>query len=173
MMKNTVREPVAGYERWDVEQFRKLNHVTNAAEGSHHIRPVRGAPEGNINCLKHGAYANRFLTAEEQNVFHDLVGRLREDFSFNASSDFVQVELASIYFLKIGRALEQDNIEAAHKLDQMLRGHLKDLKATKIAREGEEPKGTETTPAEWATALLEKLAESETKAKAEPEKTQE
>jgi hypothetical protein len=43
----------------------------------------------------------------------------------------------------------------------MIRCHLKDLKATKIAREGEEPKGPETTPAEWATALLEKLAKAE------------
>ena len=31
------------------------------------------------------------------------------------------------------------------------------------AREGEAAKGPETTPAEWATALLEKLAESQKK----------
>jgi len=43
----------------------------------------------------------------------------------------------------------------------MIRCHLKDLKATKIAREGEAAGGPETTPAEWATALLEKLAESQ------------
>jgi len=43
----------------------------------------------------------------------------------------------------------------------MIRCHLKDLKATKIAREGEEPKGPETTPAEWASALLERWTESQ------------
>ena len=45
----------------------------------------------------------------------------------------------------------------------MIRCHLKDLKATKIAREGEAARGPETTPAEWATALLEKLAEAQRK----------
>ena len=43
----------------------------------------------------------------------------------------------------------------------MIRCHLKDLKATKIAREGEEPKGPETTPAEWASSLLNRWAESQ------------
>jgi hypothetical protein len=37
---------------------------------------------------------------------------------------------------------------------------MKDLKTTKIAREGEEPKGPQTSPAEWAAALLEKVAEA-------------
>jgi hypothetical protein len=37
------------------------------------------------------------------------------------------------------------------------------IRTTKIAREGEASQGPETTPAEWATALLEKLAESQKK----------
>ena len=157
MMKNTVRKPVAGYERRDVEQFRKLSTA-------HPIRParaIRGASEGNTNRLKHGAYANRFLSTEEQAIFHELVCGLREDFAFNASSDFVQVELVGIYFLKIGRALGEDNIEAAHKIDQMLRGHLKDLKATKLGRGASDSMKPAITPAEWATALLEKIAKAE------------
>ena len=36
---------------------------------------------------------------------------------------------------------------------------MKDLKTTKIAREGEEPKGPQTSPAEWAAELLEKVSE--------------
>ncbi len=161
-MKNTVREPVALYERRDVEQFRKLS--TN--------RPVRlaraacGAPEGNTNRLKHGAYANRFLSTEEQAIFHELVFGLREDFAFNVSSDFLQVELVGIYFLKIGRALGEDNIAATHKIDQMLRGHLKDLKATKLGRGAPDSMKPAITPAEWATALLEKLAAHEARKKA-------
>lgn len=155
-MKNTTAKQVAGYERRDVEQFRKLNV-------EYPVRNGRGAPNGNTNRLRHGAYANRFLSPEEQEVFHELVGKLRDDFAFNASSDFIQVELASIYFLKIGRALGEDNIEAAHKLDQMLRGHLKDLKATKLSRDTPDANELKTTPAEWATALLERIAESDAK----------
>lgn len=155
-MRNTIRKPVAGYERRDVEQFRKLSAACPARTG-------RGAPNGNINRLKHGAYANRFLSDEEQDIFHELVGKLRDDFAFNASSDFIQVELVGIYFLKLGRALAEDDIEAAHKLDQMLRGHLKDLKATKRSRNASDTSESATTPAEWATALLERFAEAEKK----------
>jgi len=157
-MKNTTAKPVAGYERRDVEQFRKLNAKQPVQTG-------RGAPCGNTNRLKHGAYANRFLSDEEQEVFRKLVGKLRDDFAFNASSDFIQVELAAIYFLKIGRALGEDNIEAAHKLDQMLRGHLKDLKATKLSRSASDSTEPATTPAEWATALLERFAAHEARKK--------
>lgn len=122
-----------------------------------------GAPEGNTNALKHGIYADRFLSPDEKKVFHAIITQLHEDFVFNKSSDFLQVELVAVYFLKLGRAQEAGDYDAAERLDRMIRCHLKDLKATKIAREGEEPKGAETTPAEWATALLEKLAEAEKK----------
>lgn len=120
-----------------------------------------GAPEGNTNALKHGIYADRFLSADEKKVFDAIITQLHEDFVFNKSSDFLQVELVAVYFLKLGRAQETGDYDAAERLDRMIRCHLKDLKATKIAREGEEPKVAETTPAEWATALLEKLAEAE------------
>jgi len=146
-------KPLAGYECRDVDQFRRL---TANKQGP-------GAPEGNTNRLKHGVYANRFLSDEEQAVFHQIMGGLREDFSFNQSSDFIQVELAGIYFLKLRRAMDNDDWEAASKIDGMLRGHLKDLKLTKIMREGEARELPQTTPAEWATSLLEKLAEAERK----------
>ena len=45
----------------------------------------------------------------------------------------------------------------------MIRCHFKDLKAAKRSRDREVPSGPGTTPAKWATALLEKLAESEKK----------
>lgn len=156
-------KPLAEYECRDVEQFRKL--AVNK-EGP-------GAPEGNLNRLTHGVYANRFLSSEEQVIFNQIVSRMRDDFSFNKSSDFIQVELVSIYFLKLARAMEHDDWDAASKIDGMLRGHLKDLKSTKIVREGIEAKKPETTPAEWATALLERYAEHEkqNKAKVESQKT--
>ena len=122
-----------------------------------------GALPGNHNSLRHGIYADRFLSPEERPLFETIIGQLYQDFVFNKSSDFMQVELVAVYFLKLGRAQESGDWDAAEKLDRMIRCHLKDLKATKIAREGEAAKGPETTPAEWATALLEKLAESQKK----------
>ncbi len=144
-------KPIAGYELHDVDQFRKLTADERRM----------GAPKGNTNRLTHGVYANRFLSDGEQVIFSELVGALREDFSFNRSSDFVQVELATIYFLKLRRAIEKDDWDAASKIDGMLRGHLKDLKSTKIMREGEAKQSPQTTPAEWATALLERWEEAE------------
>ncbi len=161
-----TRGPVGSEDRARVERWNR-NGETGGGPG--------GAPAGNTNALKHGIYADRFLSPEERPVFDAIIGQLHEDFVFNKSSDFMQVELVAVYFLKLGRAQEANDWDAAERLDRMIRCHLKDLKATKIAREGEEPKGAETTPAEWATSLLERLAEVESKARAEsePEKTQE
>lgn len=124
-------------------------------------QPIPGAPEGNTNALKHGIYADRFLTPEERQLFDAIITQLHEDFVFNKSSDFMQVELVAVYFLKLERAQEAGDWDAAERLDRMIRCHLKDLKATKIAREGEEPKGPQSTPAEWASSLLDKWAESQ------------
>jgi hypothetical protein len=124
-------------------------------------QPGPGAPVGNTNALKHGIYADRFLTPEERQLFDAIITQLHEDFVFNKSSDFMQVELVAVYFLKLERAQEAGDWDAAERLDRMIRCHLKDLKATKIAREGEEPKGSETTPAEWASSLLNRYAVSQ------------
>lgn len=156
--KNTSKQdgqeksPFGENERQDVEHFRRLTSDQ---------RGPGGAPERNTNNLQHGAYANRFLSDEERVLFSELIAKLQADFKFNESSDFIQVELVAMYFLKLGRAQESGDWEVAQKIDQMLRCHLKDLKATKIAREGDEPKGPETTPAEWASALLQRWDESQ------------
>jgi len=126
-------------------------------------RPGPGAPLGNRNSLVHGIYADRFMSAEERPLFEIIIRQLYQDLVFNKSSDFMQVELVAVYFLKLGRAYEIGDWEAAEKLDRMIRCHLKDLKATKIARERDTAHRPETTPAEWATALVEKLAASQKK----------
>ena len=119
-----------------------------------------GAKEGNLRTLKHGIFADRCLTPEEKVMFDSIIEKLHEDFQFNKSSDFLQVELVGIYSVKLVRAQVEGNIQAAESLDRMIRCHMKDLKTTKIAREGEEPKGSQTSPAEWASALLEKVSEA-------------
>ena len=119
-----------------------------------------GAEEGNLRTLKHGIFADRCLTPEEKKTFDSIIEKLHADFQFNKSSDFLQVELVGIYSVKLVRAQIEGNTQAAESLDRMIRCHMKDLKTTKIAREGEEPKGSQTSPAEWAAALLEKVGEA-------------
>jgi hypothetical protein len=118
-----------------------------------------GAPEGNKNRLKHGIFADRCLTPEEKQMFDVLIERLHQDFQFNKSSDFIQVELVGVYSVKLVRAQMEGNVQAAESLDRMIRCHMKDLKTTKVAREGEEPTGPRTSPSEWAAALIEKVSE--------------
>ena len=118
-----------------------------------------GAPEGHLNSLKHGIFADRCLTPEEKQMFDVLIERLHQDFQFNKSSDFIQVELVGVYSVKLVRAQMEGNVQAAESLDRMIRCHMKDLKTTKVAREGEEPSGPKTTPSEWAAALIEKVSE--------------
>lgn len=146
-------KPVCDREQWEVEQFRRMTSDQ---------RNLGGAPTGNTNALQHGAYANRFLNEEERLLFDALIVKLRADFKFNESSDFIQVELVAMYYLKLGRAQEAGDWDTALKIDQALRCHLKDLKATKIAREGDEPRGPESSPAEWACNLLQKWEEAQT-----------
>ncbi len=147
-------EPAIGIR--DIDGMDRWHRNTKSREG-------RGAVEGNLNALKHGIYADRFLSPDEKKLFDAIIEQLHDDFVFNKSSDFLQVELVGVYFVKLGRAQEAGDHDAAERLDRMIRCHLKDLKTTKITREGTEPKLPETTPAEWATALLEKLAEAEKK----------
>ena len=94
-----------------------------------------GALPGNQNSLRHGIYADRFLSPEERPLFEAIIGQLYQDFVFNKSSDFMQVELVAVYFIKLSRAQEEGNWDAAERLDRMIRCHLKDLKTTKITRE--------------------------------------
>ena len=142
----------------------------HGAEGK--AEPPRGvgAPRSNLNPMIHGIWANQCLDDSERELFREIIERLWNDFVFNKSSDFLQVELVAVYSVKLVRAQINGDMDAAEKLDRMIRCHLKDLKATKIAREGDIPTGPQTTPAEWATALLEKLAEAQAKLARKPTK---
>jgi hypothetical protein len=67
-----------------------------------------------------------------------------------------------VYSVKLVRAQMAGDADTSEKLDRMIRCHMKDLKTTKIAREGEETQTPTTSPAEWAAALLEKVADKKT-----------
>ncbi|MHB9036966.1 MAG: hypothetical protein ACYC64_09875 [Armatimonadota bacterium] len=110
----------------------------------------------NANALKHGILADRTLSADERPLFDGIIEQLYRDFTFNESSDFLQVELIGIYQLKLARAIQAGDSRVAESLDRMIRAHLRDLKATKNLRD-DGPKGLETTPAQWAASLVEKF----------------
>lgn len=114
---------------------------------------------GNIHALKHGLFANRILAPEEKELFDILIEKLYDDFQFNKSSDFLQVELVGVYSVKLMRAQMEGNADASERLDRMIRAHMRELKTTKVSREGEQPLESQTSPAEWASALLDKAAE--------------
>ena len=118
-----------------------------------------GAPLNHLNAMKHGIFANKCLDEEERVLFQEVIGRLYQDFEFNRSSDFIQIEFIAINTVKYMRSIQEGNMDAAQKLDTMIRAHMKDLKATKITREADQPKGPQTTPADWAAELLKKSGE--------------
>jgi hypothetical protein len=121
--------------------------------------------KGNLNALIHGVYAERVLDETEQKVYDGFIARIRGDFEFNDSSDEVAVHMAAIAFLQFVRAQNAGKQDAANTQAKIVRDSLKDLKATKITREGE-GKELNTTPAQWAAELLREIrtADGDTKA---------
>ena len=146
-MKALPRQERENIERWQ------------RAEGKA-VPPKRmGPPLGHTNAMKHGIFANKCLDEEERVLFQEVIERLYQDFEFNRSSDYIQLEFIAINTVKYMRAIAEGNLDAAQKLDGMIRAHLKDLKTTKLAREGDQPTGPQTTPADWAADLLRKSDE--------------
>jgi len=126
------------------------------SEGEAQPKRGPGAPVGNLNPMRHGIFANRCLDDEERALFREVIDSLYQDFTFNRSSDFIQIEFIGINTVKYMRAVAEGNMDAAQKLDAMIRANMKDVKMTKIAREGDQPKAQQTTPADWAADLLKK-----------------
>jgi len=144
-------------EQMRIERLRRYTSVEREESAS----PTAGAQPGNSFALKHGVFACKFLDAEEKAIFDALMVKLRADFRFNESSDFMQLELAGLYFLQLARAHATGDQQLICQIDQLFRNHLKDLKVTKIAREGDEPRGPESSPAEWASSLLQQWNEAQ------------
>ncbi len=143
-----------------MKQFHKVEQENldtwHRLEGKAEPKRGPGAPEGNLNPMRHGIFANRCLDEEERALFREVIDSLYQDFEFNRSSDFIQIEFIGINTVKYMRAVAEGNMDAAQKLDSMIRANMKDVKMTKIAREGDQPKGPQSTPADWAADLLKK-----------------
>jgi len=122
-------------------------------------------PEGRERCslaaMVHGAYVDRVLDEHEQQIYDAFLAEMRQDFELNNSSDEVQVLMAAMAFVQFCRAQQACKEAPSETYARIIRANLKDLKATKLAREGETTSNLNTSPAEWATALLEKIRKSE------------
>lgn len=144
--------PMAKMNRRDTEELERWQRSEGKAEPPRN----RGGQAGNLNPMRHGIFANRCLDEEERVLFREVIDSLYQDFEFNRSSDFIQIEFIGINTVKYMRAVAEGNMDAAQKLDGMIRANMKDVKMTKIAREGDQPKGPQSTPADWAADLLKK-----------------
>ncbi len=148
--------------------------------------------------MKHGIFANKCLDEEERTLFREVIDSLYQDFTFNRSSDFIQIEFIGINTVKYMRAVAEGwqghtqyamtavaernrwcsrnrcaryclpghPVDAAQKLNGMIRANMKDVKTTKISREGDQPKSQQYTPADWAADLLKKSDAEPAKKKA-------
>lgn len=124
-------------------------------------KPAR--PFGNKHAEKYGAYVSE-ITKKDLWIFERFFDTLHSDFDLNNSTDKMATELACMYFTKIIAALREEDQPTADNFDRMCRMQLKDLKATKSAREGEVVT-LKTSPAEWAANLLSQSEEKEKKKK--------
>jgi len=118
---------------------------------------------GNQHARKYGSYIAEILKSDIW-IFEKFYNTLHQDFELNNSTDKMAAELACMYFVKIIQAQRDGDIASADTHDRMCRMQLKDLKATKSAREGEVVT-LKTSPAEWAANLLMQSEENEKKGK--------
>ena len=126
-----------------------------------------GGQPGNLNPLKHGAYVKKMLTDEEKAIFEDILAAIHRDFELNESTDLAQAAMAAFYYAKWHCAVLGNANAAIGEFDVLFRKQLECLKTTRAQRDT--GGGPQTTPAEWAVALLESVRGGATgKVKKEP-----
>lgn len=114
-----------------------------------------GGQPGNLNGMKHGAYVKRLLDDRDREIFNETLEAIRRDFELNDSTDQLQAVMASFYYAKWHRAAEANADAAIAHFDILMRKQLESLKMMRVQRDT--PSGPQTTPAEWAVALLERV----------------
>ena len=129
-----------------------------------------GGQPGNLNPLKHGAYVKKMLTDEEKAIFEDILAAIHRDFELNESTDLAQAAMAAFYYAKWHCAVLGNANAAIGEFDVLFRKQLECLKTTRAQRDT--GGGQQTTPAEWAVALLESVRGG-TPSKASKEKPEE
>lgn len=109
-----------------------------------------------VSALKNGVMASRLLDNNERDVFYALIERFYAEYTLNTSADFMEVELVNLLFIQFFRAVQAADWDAAHKIDSMLRAHLREMKASKRSREGDETQRQMVSAGEWTADLLAK-----------------
>jgi len=114
-----------------------------------------GGQPGNLNGMKHGAYVKRLLDDRDRQLFDEMLEAIRRDFELNNSTDQLQASMASFYFTRWIRAVEGNADAAIAHFDLLMRKQFESLKVMRVQRDS--TSGPQTTPAEWAVALLESV----------------
>jgi hypothetical protein len=117
-----------------------------------------GGKAGNLNSMTHGAYVKRLLDDRDRELFDEMLEAIRRDFDLNDSTDQIQASMASFYYTRWIRAVEGNADAAIANFDILMRKQLESLKMMRVQRDT--PDGPQTTPAEWAVALLERVREA-------------
>jgi len=119
-----------------------------------------GAPAGNQNAEKHGAYSNLDLSAEEEFGVAELTKRLIDDFPQNDKVGMKLVQTIAECFIRIEWAGDRIGEDAMKRLNGKLRRAIRKLK-TKSRIDASPNRKTKTTLAEWQSGLLERYAKWE------------
>jgi len=115
-----------------------------------------GAPPGNRNAVKHGAYVSGEPSADERALIAEIEARFLRDFPGSGKDDTQLIRAAAETCLMLNRGLNADCADAVMRADRRFRKAVKALK-TKAERQTDEPK---ITPAEWASDLLRRFREA-------------
>ncbi|MHB1458432.1 MAG: hypothetical protein ACYC0V_16110 [Armatimonadota bacterium] len=81
-----------------------------------------GAPIGNMNAVKHGAYSARIVSDEERELYDSRLSRFRKDFP---NTDDSMLQETVLYYVRVRRALDSGSIDGFRKIDSKLRKALK------------------------------------------------
>lgn len=109
-----------------------------------------GAPMGNRNAVKHGAYADDELSADERALVAEMEGRFQRDFTRSDENTVGHIRAAAQTCLLLNRALNAKSMEAVMRADRKFRKAVKALKAEKKPR-GDRP---QMTREEWMANVL-------------------
>ena len=113
-----------------------------------------GAPPGNRNAVRHGAYVSSEPCADERALIADIEARFLRDFPRSGKDDTQLIRAVAEACLTLNRGMSAGSADATIRADRRFRKAVKALKAKK-------PRGgkPQTTPAEWAADLLRRSRE--------------
>ena len=115
-----------------------------------------GAPHGNRNAVRHGAYVSSGPSTEERALIAGIEARFLRDFPGSSEDDTQLIRAVAEACLTLNRGLSADSADATIRADRRFRKAIKALK-NEGKRQTDEPK---ITPAEWASDLLRRFREA-------------